>query len=371
MNENNSWSAGIGRWVGVQVNIHVMLFLFVAFIFSVQCQNADMISRDQMGTAMVTTLVLLLSVIAHEIGHLFAIANLGGSVNRIVLTPWGGNSEIRLPENPWAQVIVAAAGPFVNLAAFLFTSALLMQTNISGLFELISPLNPHSFDASAGAVSLFKIAAWINFYLLAINLIPCFPFDGAQLVRSGLELLHLNVSKIRSECAIMVLGNGFALGIFGSAFFLLDYDRSPVQPIWFYVMAAGIALYFASRYSFEIEVQKVTDAYSSQDWDFGHLAADAAFYGAADDYRSHLDEPSAEDMISQSQWMTEKQEARQRERLEREYQEDRTADEILKKIHRGGEGMSGLSEDERAILNRVSDRLRRRRSAEQEIYGDI
>lgn len=370
MNENNNWSLNAGRWVGVQVNVHVMLFLFVAFIFSIQWQFADSFRPDQMGTALVTALVLLLSVIAHEIGHLFALANLGGTTHRIVLTPWGSNSEIEMPQSPWSQLIVSVAGPFVNLGIFLFTASLLMQTNISQMSELIQPLSPQKFDASAGAVSLFKIAAWINFYLLMINLIPCFPFDGAQIVRSSLNLMHLNASKIRTECAIMVLGNGVGMATFGLSLFLLDYDRGPIQPIWFYVMAAGIGLYFAARYSFEIETKKTFDEYGNQTWNFNHLAADAAFYGVSEDYQLHLGDPSDEDMISQSQWMTEKQEARQRELQEREYLEDRKADEILQKIHIGGQGIQGLSEDERAILNRVSDRLRRRRSTEQEIFGD-
>jgi len=371
MNQNNSWSAGIGRWVGVAVNIHVMIFLVVAFIFAVQSYYADTLTHNQMGTALVTSLVLLLSVLAHEIGHMFALVNLGGRVNQIVLTPWGGNSEVELPENPWAQLIVTASGPFVNLGVFMFAAALLMQTNMGSLPEIINVLRPHSFDAAAGAVSLFKIAAWVNFYLFAINLIPCFPFDGAQLVRSSLELLQLNVSKLRSECAIMVLGNGVAMGIVGLSLFLLDFNNGPVRPVWFFVMAAGITLYFAARYSFEVESKKAVESFSSQNWDFDKLASDAAFYGVSDNYQANLEEPSGKDMISQSQWMTEKQEARQRELMEQEYLEDRKADEILEKLHVGGRGIEGLNADERAILNRVSDRLRRRRSAEQEIYGDI
>lgn len=356
--------------MGVQVNIHVMLILFIAFIFSVQWQFADSFRPDQMGTALVTSLVLLLSVIAHEIGHLFALANLGGTTHRIVLTPWGSNSEIDMPANPWSQTIVSIAGPFVNLGIFLFAAALLMQTNMSQLTDFMHPLAPEKFDASAGAVSLFKIAAWINFHLVIINLIPCYPFDGANIIRSGLNLMQLNVSKFRSECAIMVLGNGVAIGFIGLSLFLLEYDRGPVQPIWFYVMAAGISLYFAARYSFEIETRKSIDDLGNQDWNFDHLAADATLYGMTEDFQSHLDDPTGEEMISQSQWMTEKQEARQRELREREFQEDRKADEILQKIHMGGQGIAGLSEDERAILHRVSDRLRRRRSTEEEIFGD-
>ncbi len=371
MNENNSWSAGIGRWVGVPVNIHVIFFLVVAFIFAVQWQHAHTLSNDQMGTALVTSLVLLMSVLAHEIGHVFSLVNLGGSVNQVTLTPWGGNSDVELPENPWAQLIITASGPFVNFAIFLFSAALLLQTNMGTLGDIVSVLRPHSFDASSGAVSLFKIAAWVNFYLFVVNLIPCFPFDGAQLVRSGLELLGLDVSQLRSECAIMVLGNGVALGVVGMSIFLLDFNHGPVRPLWFFVMSAGIILYFAARYSFEVETKKAVAEYSNQEWDFDKLASDAAFYGVSDDYHSGMDDPSGEDMISQSQWMTEKQEARQRELLEQEYQEDRQADEILEKLHINGMGVEGLNAEERAILNRVSDRIRRRRSAEQEIYGDI
>ena len=371
MNENNSWSAGIGRWVGIQVNIHVMFFLVVAFVFAVQWQHAHSLSRDQMGTALVTSLVLLISVIVHEIGHIFSTVNLGGRVNRIVLTPWGGNSDVDLPENPWAQLIVAASGPFVNLAIFMFSAALLLQTNLGSFEEIINVLRPHSFDASAGAVSLFKIAAWVNFYLFAVSLIPCFPFDGAQLVRASLALMGLNASKLRSECAIMVLGNAVALGIVGLALFLFDFHHGPVQPMWFFVMSAGITLHFASRYSFEVESKKALASHNAQQWDFDKLGSDAAFGGASDDYHSGLGDLNDEDMISQSQWMTEKQEARQRERLEQEYLEDRKADEILEKLHISGMGIEGLNAEEQAILNRVSDRLRRRRSAEQEIYGDI
>ena len=370
MNENNSWSAGVGRWMGVQVNIHVMFFLAVAFIFSVQWQYAHLISKDQIGTALITSLVLLASVIAHEVGHIFALTNLGGSTKQIVLTPWGGNSNFQLPENPWAQLIITASGPFVNFGIFLFTAVLLIQSNMGGLQDIISPMDPHSFSNSTGAVSLFKIAAWINFYLFVINLIPCFPFDGAQLVRSTLELMRLNVSKLRSESAIMVLGNGFAIGLFGLSLLLLDLHKGPVRPVWFYVMAAGIALYFAARYSFEIESKRAIADIENQDWEFDQLTSDHSFYGM-EDLRSPLDAPSSEDMISQSQWMTEKQEARQREIEEREHLEDRRADEILKKIHMGGKGIAGLDHEERAILNRVSDRIRRRRSADQEIYGDI
>ncbi|MEM9411453.1 MAG: DUF6576 domain-containing protein, partial [Planctomycetota bacterium] len=53
------------------------------------------------------------------------------------------------------------------------------------------------------------------------------------------------------------------------------------------------------------------------------------------------------------------QEERERNELEKERQEAKVADEILTKLHK--DGIESLSDEEKAILNRVSARIRRRR----------
>ena len=365
MNENHSWSAGIGRWMGVQVSVHVLLMLFIAAIFCVQYQYGHLISRDMAGTAMITTLVLLGSILAHELAHVFALLNLGGMARRIVLTPWGGNSDMYLPSEPVARLIVYAAGPFVNASVFLIATVLLMQSQDVNVASLVNPFRPHGYMLSDSAVSLIKIVAWINFQLLIVNLIPSFPFDGAQIVRSLLEMFGLADSKIRSESALMVLGNGCALTIIGLAWLAYGQNPGPIEPAWFLMLAAGITLYFAGRYSFDCQTAtnyENTDRVDERDWDFEGYPHESSFFGLAnaDDYQGlPLDD---EEVLSgtESQWMQEKQRARAADERERELREERQADVILEKLHSGG-GIGSLSEDDREVLNRVSHRLRKRR----------
>jgi len=371
MNENHSWSASVGRWMGVKVCVHVLLLLFVAAIFCVQQEHQHVLSKDMMGTALMTSLVIFCSVIVHEIAHVYALTSLGGMARRIVLMPWGGNSNFHMPHEPVAKIIVHLAGPFANLVIFLVCSVLLLQGGMSDTASLMNPFQPHVFMFSDGAASLMKIIAWANFQLLVVNLIPCFPFDGAQIIRSMLELLQLDDSKLRSESAIMVIGNGCAFAVIGFAWLLYGQKTGPIEPVWFIMLAAGISMYFAARYSLNQETSRLLDeqGISEQDCDFDpYVPHDSSFFGltAEEDYqdlaRAAIDES---DNVTQSQWMLENQLARAAREVEQELHEAHLADEILEKLHNGG-GIASLSEDDREVLNRVSRRLRRQRDSQKD-----
>ena len=371
MNENHSWSASIGRWMGVRVCVHVLLFLFVAAIFCVQYEYQHALTRDMMGTALMTSLVIICSVIFHEIAHVYALTSLGGTARRIVLTPWGGNSNFQMPHEPVAKLIVHAAGPFANLAVFLICAVLLLQGGQSDLMSLMNPFHPNVYMFSDGAASLIKIIAWTNFQLLVVNLIPCFPFDGAQMIRSILEILQLDDSKLRSESAIMVIGNGCAFGVIGFAWLMYGQKPGPIEPVWFIMLAAGITMYFAARYSLNQETADLLDEQisSGHDWDFDpYLPQQSSFFGLSSEgdfqdlARAAMEES---DSVTQSQWMLENQRARAAQELEREIHEAHQADEILEKLHNGG-GIASLSEGDREILNRVSRRLRRQRESQKD-----
>lgn len=367
MSDNHSWSANVGRWMGVKVCVHVLLFLFIAAIFCVQYQHLHVLSRDMLGTALMTSLVILCSVILHEVAHVYALTSLGGTPRRIVLAPWGGISKFHMPQEPVARLIVHAAGPFANMAVFLIGSVLLLQSGQGDMLSLMNPFQPHVYLFSDGAVSFIKIIAWVNFQLLVVNLVPCFPFDGAQIVRSILGILQLDDSRMRSESAIMVIGNGSAFGVIGFAWLLYDQKTGPVEPVWFIMLAAGITMYFAARYSLDQETDELLEeqeAFMGKDWDFDpYLPQESSFFELSPegDFQE-LGRASIEDSESatQSQWMVENQRARAARELEQEVHEAHQADAILAKLHVGG-GVSSLSEDEREVLNRVSHRLRRQR----------
>ena len=349
MTDNFSWSASVGRWMGIPVRIHFLLLIFIAVIFAVQSnyQHSNLI-----GTAFVTSGCLIICILLHELAHVFALTNLGGHVNNIVFTPWGGNSDFSLPETSRGQAIVHLAGPFFSGCLFALGACLLIQTGNAKLGELILPFKPTAFAMSHWEVSLLKIATWINFQLMFVNLIPCFPFDGAGVIRSIIDRISDGISVVRRESTLLVIGQATGLTLIGCGWFLSGYNGGPIRPVWFLFVASGLSLIFAARYAYFQQIALIDDQWDDVDeTDYDSIYGDASFF----------DFPE-EESDNYSQWLIEKQEERDRLERDQEDREAKIADEILKKLHT--DGIESLTEEEKGILNRVSARIRRKREEE-------
>jgi Zn-dependent protease len=356
MMDNFSWSTHAGRWNGIPVRIHIFLFLFVAAMFGADWNPGTSNSNFFVGTAMVTTLVLLISIVIHELAHVFAISNLGGHVNNLVFMPWGGNSDFVYPKGGQARAVVHLAGPFANGMIFLFGMALLVQSEHSTLGHLINPLQPHWFNATDWRVSLIEIISWVNFQLMLVNLLPCFPFDGAAFIRSMVSSLNVDLPRYRVETGIKLIGTATAFAFMGMAWFMRNYESPPgtsslFDPAWLPLLACGIALFFSARYSLNVETTTSPDS----SWDEMREVEYDSIYSES----SYFDFTDETENIAYSQWLVEKQESRRESEIRREEDEDRRADEILKKLHT--DGLKSLTDEERSVLDRVSSRIRQRR----------
>ncbi len=351
MDHKLSWSLSLGRWVSVPVRVHALFLLFLAVIFCVDFNASPVGGNGILTSAMVTAAVLIGSVIIHELAHIFAIHNVGGSVHSVMFMPWGGNSTFEYPSQRSWRLIAILAGPFVNFAIFLFGATLLLQSSEISILTIVNPFRPHQFLTGDVATTLIKIITWINFQLLIVNLIPCFPFDGADLLRTVFGYLHKNVPQYRIESAIRVTGTAVALTLMGFAWLLRDYKHSAVEAIWFVLLVGGIGLYFAARHSFFVETYDDTS-----DWDDAHTALGLAdSFSEAPSFFVFGDSEDPE----YSKWLVEKQEARIRDELQLEQREIEMADEVLVKLHESG--IESLTSDEKLLLQRVSERLRRKR----------
>ncbi len=355
MADNFIWSTSLGRWTGIPVRVHMLFYLFIAVIFGADWNYTSSNSNFFVGTAMVTFMVLCISLAIHEIAHIFALNNLGGHVSSIVFMPWGGDSEFVLPENGNARALIHLSGPFANAAIVALGTTLLVQSDHSTLVHLLNPFDPKRFDAANWQISLTEIITWVNFQLFIVNLIPCFPFDGAKIVRAIIASINIDQTKVRVESAIQLIGNAIAFGFIGMAYVVrgADIRFGPIGPTWLLFLLIGIALLFASKYSFHMETREneadLDDETEDVDYDSGVYGGDSTFF----DFSEHSEN------TAYSQWLQEKQEARRDVELRKEVEEDRRADDILKKLHHGG--ISSLSDEERLILDRVSARIRRRR----------
>jgi len=109
------WSFGIGRIAGIRIELHVTFVLFVVWLAASQG-----IAAGDAGRAVATAALLLLifgCVLLHELGHALTARRYGIRTRSIILLPIGGVANLeRMPENPRHEIVVAIAGPAVNVA---------------------------------------------------------------------------------------------------------------------------------------------------------------------------------------------------------------------------------------------------------------
>ncbi|MCY3746951.1 MAG: CBS domain-containing protein [Acidobacteria bacterium] len=119
----------------------------------------------------VTSVLLLASVLVHELAHAAAAARSGLKVSGITLRVFGGATELEgHPRGAATELRIALAGPFMTLVLFvLFLAAGQLLTAA-----------PEPVRAVTNNLAL------INGLLLAFNLIPAVPLDGGRILRAVL-----------------------------------------------------------------------------------------------------------------------------------------------------------------------------------------
>ena len=168
----------------------------------------------------VTTLIFII-VVLHELGHSAAARRYQIPVRQIVLLPLGGVAEIEeIPEEPGKELVIAVAGPLVNLALALVLAVLaplVGQTlSVQRLGELSSSLGQFTFS------SIFLYIFVTNLFIGAFNLIPAFPMDGGRILRATLATgLPYSQATVIAVAIGQVLSWGFGLWGFLSGNFLL------------------------------------------------------------------------------------------------------------------------------------------------------
>ena len=190
------WSIKIGRLWGIDVFLHVTFLLFLAWAaYSTGVGNGL--------RAAFSVLVLLISlftcVLLHEYGHALTARRFGIGTHDITLLPIGGVARLeRMPSNPWQELLVAIAGPAVNLAIALVVGLVLFLKG-----EAI-PRNPANL-AEGGLLWHLLI---MNLAMIFFNMLPAFPMDGGRVLRAALAM-KLPYAKATRVAA--TIGQGMAI----------------------------------------------------------------------------------------------------------------------------------------------------------------
>ncbi len=158
------------RVAGIDLYLHWTWFL-VAF-YEIEGKGSR---YSSIGWNILEYLALFLIVLLHEFGHALACRQVGGTADRIMLWPLGGVAYVNPPQRPGATLWSIAAGPLVNVALF----PILLGVYLFG--------KSHGWIFTMREEYLFVQAVLsIDLGLLLFNLLPVYPLDGGQIVRSVL-----------------------------------------------------------------------------------------------------------------------------------------------------------------------------------------
>lgn len=163
----------IGRVLGVDIAVHWSWFAILAFFaFSLATgffpAVYDWPAAAYWLVALAATLLLFVSVVAHELGHSLVARRQGITVRGITLFILGGVASIeREASSPARELVLAGIGPVVSVV--IGVAALSLSWVVSG---------PEYLDA----VLLYLGVA--NVSLAVFNLLPGFPMDGGRLLRA-------------------------------------------------------------------------------------------------------------------------------------------------------------------------------------------
>jgi Zn-dependent protease len=179
-------SVKLFRLLGIDVYLHWTWFL--AFLYFTSRPH----EYSNYGWSALEILSLFLIVLTHEFGHQLACRSVGGQTSMIVLWPLGGVAYVNPPQRPGAQLWSIAAGPLVNVALFPI---------LVGFFYSARHLG--WADDFPNLYLLLRNVAIINTVLLVFNLLPVYPLDGGQILRS---LLWFPFGRANSLMAASVIG---------------------------------------------------------------------------------------------------------------------------------------------------------------------
>jgi Zn-dependent protease/CBS domain-containing protein len=200
------WSWRVGSIAGIALYVHATFLLLLAWVAIGEYQSSHSVGAALNGVLFVVA--VFATVVLHELGHALAARRYGIKTRDITLLPIGGVARLeRMPREPKQELVVALAGPAVNV---VIAGLLYLWLRLSGGV----PVLLDSATLSAGFLErtfLARLLA-VNLWLVLFNLIPAFPMDGGRVLRAVLAMRSGDYAQA-TETAARV-GRFFAL-VFG------------------------------------------------------------------------------------------------------------------------------------------------------------
>jgi Zn-dependent protease/predicted transcriptional regulator len=192
----------LGRFFGIELFVHWSFGLLVAYVaYSTYSLGG---TPSMIAFAIAQLFTIFLCVTLHEYGHSLAARRYGIETVDITLLPIGGVARLRrIPRVPIQELVIAVAGPAVNVViATLLITGLAVVLGFRPLLQLTLQMMGFASDqgdlglsdslnqmvADSSLISLAILLVAINVWLVLFNMVPAFPMDGGRVLRSILAM---------------------------------------------------------------------------------------------------------------------------------------------------------------------------------------
>lgn len=209
------WSYTVARVSGIDIRIHATFALILAlgafqWGFPKGLDGESSFAGAVFGMGLM--ILLFACVVLHELGHSLVAQRFGLTVREIVLLPIGGVARLeKNPEKPLHELLIALAGPLVNVAIAIL---LFFAGGVALNFGLVEA---QSLLTADGPPTLATLWGWLflaNVGLAVFNMIPAFPMDGGRVLRAALAM-RLGFSRGTQIATVIGQAVAFAFGLFG------------------------------------------------------------------------------------------------------------------------------------------------------------
>lgn len=203
------WSLNLGRVFGIKVLVHWTFLLLIAWVVYVELSSGG--DWNSVVTTIVFVLTVFACVVLHELGHALTARSYGVPTQKITLLPIGGVASLeRMPEEPKQELLIALAGPAVNV---VIAGLLLLVLALSPGFL---PQDPETWQEGISWALFLPYLLLVNVMLVVFNAIPAFPMDGGRVLRA---LLSMRISRLRATQIASNIGQLLAIGFVILGFF--------------------------------------------------------------------------------------------------------------------------------------------------------
>ena len=196
LNSILNWNVRLGRLFGIPIHLHITLLFFILPAFVGR--------KVSFGHAIEYALLVVLSILLHELGHALMAKRYRMTDLSIMLHGFGGFAASRGYRTPRQALFIVLAGPATTLVLGLLCW---------GVGNWAYGATSYETEANSQAWLVYQLGL-LNLRLAVLNMIPALPWDGGNALQA---VLAHRMPEIKATRAVAHLGLpiGFSVGMYG------------------------------------------------------------------------------------------------------------------------------------------------------------